>query len=37
MDEQRRDLVRIVEHQTISPSNDGTGQGPMGQTITGHP
>lgn len=37
MDEQRRDFVRIVEHQTISPGNDSAGQRPMGQTIAGYP
>ena len=37
MDEQRCDLVRIVEHQTVSPSDDSAGQGTMGQTVTRHP
>jgi len=37
MDEQRCDLVRIVEHQAISPSNDSAGQRTMGQAVTRHP
>jgi len=37
VDEQGRDLVRIVEHQTVSPSNDSAGQRAMGQAVTRHP
>ena len=37
MDEQRRHFVRIMEHQTISPSDDSASQSPMGQTVARHP
>lgn len=37
MDEQRRDFVRVMEHQTVPPSDNSAGQRPMGQTVTRHP
>ena len=37
MDEQRCDLVQVMEHRAISPSNDSAGQGSMRQTVTRYP
>lgn len=37
MNEQGRDLVRIVEYQTIPPSDNSAGQGSVGQAVTHHP
>lgn len=33
--EQRRDLVLVVEYQTIPPCNDRAREGPMGEAVAG--